>query len=272
MVPKTVVVPLDGSDLAARALPVATGLATGLGADLLLMTTTQTRRPDRMVRPVWLDDAAAGVTGPTVTTRFVDDHPADAAILSVTHDAEEATVCMATHGRGALGTAILGSVAQDVVRTVDRPVVLVGPHLDEQRDDGRSRDEQPMIVCHDGSEAADAIVPIAADWAKALGTPVVVVHVFHPLDVESARAPTAAIDPTLEVLRRELDDVDVRIYRDSFPVGVILELARSLPASLVALSTHGRTGLARATLGSVAASLVHASPCPVLLTRPPDLR
>ena len=96
-------------------------------------------------------------------------------------------------------------------------------------------------------------------------------HVFHPLDVESARTPTAAIDPTLETLRGELDDVDVRIYRDSFPVGVILELARTLPASLVALSTHGRTGLARVTLGSVAASLVHASPSPVLLIRPPDL-
>ena len=66
-------------------------------------------------------------------------------------------------------------------------------------------------------------------------------------------------------------DVDVRIYRDSYPVGVILELARTLPASLVALSTHGRTGLARVTLGSVAASLVHSAPSPVLLTRPPHL-
>ena len=97
-------------------------------------------------------------------------------------------------------------------------------------------------------------------------------HVFHPLDVESAHEPTAAIDPTLEAIRSELDDVDVRIYRDSYPVGVILELARTLPASLVALSTHGRTALARATLGSVAASLVHASPCPVLLTRPSQLK
>jgi nucleotide-binding universal stress UspA family protein len=188
------------------------------------------------------------------------------AIRSVAADAPEATICMATHGRGTLGTAILGSVAQDVVRGAQRPVVLVGPHVDEW-----AGLDQPMVVCHDGSVAASAIVPVAADWARALHTPVVVVHVFHPLDVESARTPTAAIDPTLETLRGELDDVDVRIYRDSFPVGVILELARTLPASLVALSTHGRTGLARVTLGSVAASLVHASPSPVLLIRPPDL-
>jgi nucleotide-binding universal stress UspA family protein len=272
MVPKTVVVPLDGSDVAARALPVATSLATGLGADLLLMTTTQTRRSDRMLRPVWLDDAATGVAGPTVTTRLVDEHPADAAILSVAREATDATVCMATHGRGALGTAILGSVAQDVVRAADLPVVLVGPHVYDPKGEPWSGLEQPMVVCHDGSVAADAIVPIACEWARTLAVPVVVVHVFHPLDVESASHPTAAIDPMLEAMRCELDDVDVRIYRDSFPVGVILELLRTLPASLVALSTHGRTGLARATLGSVAASLVHASPCPVLLTRPAQLR
>jgi nucleotide-binding universal stress UspA family protein len=267
MVPKTILVPLDGSDVAARALPVGVDLATGFEADVLLMTTTQTRRSDRMVRPVWLDDAAASVTGPGVATRFVDEHPADAAIRSVAADAPDAAICMATHGRGTVGTAILGSIAQDVVREADRPVVLVGPHADEW-----AGLEQPMILCHDGSAAADAIVPIAAEWAKALHTQVVVVHVFHPLDVESAKAPTGAIDATLEALRADLDDVDVRIYRDSFPVGVILELARTLPASLVALSTHGRTGLARVTLGSVAASLVHASPSPVLLTRPAQLR
>jgi nucleotide-binding universal stress UspA family protein len=267
MLPKTVLVPLDGSDVGARALPVAADLASAFDADLMLMTTTQTRRSDRMVRPVWLDDTAASISGPPVLTRFVDEHPADVAIRSVAADAPDAAVCMATHGRGTLGTAVLGSVAQDVVREVGCPVVLVGPHVDDW-----PGLDQPMIVCHDGSAAADAIVPVAAEWAKGAGIPVVVVHVFHPLDVESARAPTAAIDPTVEVLRRDVADVDVRIYRDSYPVGVILELARTLPASMVALSTHGRTGLARVTLGSVAASLVHASPCPLLVTRPETLR
>jgi len=265
--PKSVLVPLDGSDVASRALPVGRELAAGFDADLILMTTTQTRRADRMVRPVWLDDAAATVAGPRVRTEFVDEHPVDAAIRSVAQAAPDATVCMATHGRGALGTAILGSVAQDVVRCVERPVVLVGPHVDDW-----CGLEQPMIVCHDGSPAASAIVPVAAAWAKILGIQVVVVNVFHPLDLESARAPTAAADPVVDELRGELDDVDLRIYRDSYPVGVILELARTLPSSLVALSTHGRTGLARITLGSVAASVVHASPCPVLLVRPGGLR
>ena len=266
MTPKTVVVPLDGSDVASRALPVGVELANRFDADVLLVTTTQTRRADRMVRPAWLDDAAASVTGLRVETRFVDDHPAETVICAVADDAPDATICMATHGRGTVGTAILGSVAQDVVRATTRPVVLVGPHAEDW-----AGLDQPMLVCHDGSESASAIVPVAAEWAKTLGCPVVVVHVFHPLDVESAKAPTAAIDPTVEALRRDLDDVDVRIYRDSYPVGVILELARTLPASLVALSTHGRTGLARVTLGSVAASLVHSAPSPVLLTRPPHL-
>src|SRR5215472_875573 len=102
MPPKTILVPLDGSDVGARALPVAADLATGFDADVLLMTTTQTRRSDRMVRPVWLDDAAASITGPDVRTRFVDEHPADVAIRSVAADVPDAAICMATHGRGTL--------------------------------------------------------------------------------------------------------------------------------------------------------------------------
>lgn len=270
-VPKSVLVPLDGSDVASRALPVGTDLARGLSAELILMTTTQTVRADRMIRPVWLDDAAASVHGPPVRTEFVDDHPADLAIRRAAQAAPDAAVCMATHGRGALGTAILGSVAQDVVRSVELPVVLVGPHVENWSGLDQAMPNHAMVVCHDGSDAASAIIPVAAKWAKQLGTPVVLVHVFHPLDLESAHAPTAAVDPVVDELRADLDDVDLRIYRDSYPVGVILELARTLPASMIALSTHGRTGLARATLGSVAASLVHASLCPVLLVRPRDL-
>src|ERR1700674_591713 len=194
--PKSVLVPLDGSDVASRALPVGRDLAARFDAELILMTTTQTRRADRMVRPVWLDSAAAAVTGSPVRTEFVDEHPADVAICTAAQAAPDATVCMATHGRGALGTATLGSVAQDVVRAVDRPVVLVGPHVDDW-----CGLDHPMILCNDGSEAANAIVPVATRWAKSLGTPVVVVHVFHPLDLESAHAPTAAIDPVGDELR-----------------------------------------------------------------------
>jgi nucleotide-binding universal stress UspA family protein len=264
--PGTVVVPLDGSDVAARAVPVGADLARGFGAELVLVTTTQTTRADRMVRPVWLDEAAASVSGTPVRTEFLDEHPADAAICTVAQRAPDTTICMATHGRGAIGTAILGSVARDVIRDAERPVVLVGPHVD-----GWSGHGQPMIVCHDGSQASAAIVPVAAAWAKALGTPVVVAHVFHPLDVASAQAPTAAVDAIVAELRETIDDVDLRVTRDSYPVGAILELARTLPASIVALSTHGRTGLARITLGSVAASLAHASPCPLLTVRPREL-
>jgi len=265
--PRSVVVPLDGSDVAARAVPVAVDLARGFKAEVVLVTTTQTTRSDRMVRPVWLDDTAASVHDVAVRTEFLDEHPADAAIRRVAQSAPDSAVCMATHGRGAIGTAILGSVARDVIREADRPVVLVGPHVDGWRGHG-----QPMIVCHDGSHASAAIVPVAAAWAHALGTPVVVAHVFHPLDVASAQAPTAAVDAIVAELRETLDDVDVRVTRDSYPVGAILELARTLPASFVALSTHGRTGLARITLGSVAASLAHASPCPLVTVRPRDLK
>jgi nucleotide-binding universal stress UspA family protein len=58
--------------------------------------------------------------------------------------------------------------------------------------------------------------------------------------------------------------------RDSYPVGVILDEARDRRVPAIAMSTLGRGGLSRMTLGSVAASVVHAAPCPVLVVRPPD--
>ncbi len=143
------------------------------------------------------------------------------------------------------------------------PVLLVGPHCEP---DPTFTD--PIVVCHDGSTAADAILPIASEWARRLQVGIVVVHVFHPLDVESASAPTAAVEPALEMLRADVAAVDVHAVSNSYPVGAILDCAQTVPASMVALSTHGRTGLARMALGSVAASVIHACPRPVLVNRP----
>ena len=244
--PGTVVVPLDGSDVAARAVPVGADLAKGFGAELVLVTDHPDPRADRMVRPVWLDEAAASVSGPPVRTEFRDEHPADAAICTVArrsyrldHLHGDARPRCDRHRDPRQRRAATSSATPNVRSSSSgRTSTAAG-----------SGHGQPMIVCHDGSDASAAIVPVAAAWAKALGTPVVVAHVFHPLDVESAQCSRPRpIDAIVERTGRETGRRRrPRSPRDSYPVGVILELARTLPASLVALSTHGRTGLARAT-------------------------
>lgn len=264
--PKTVIVPLDGSDVARRALPIADTLAAAYPAAVVLVNTPATLEDDRLVPPSWLVDAARTLRAPDVRTDVVDSKWAVDGIRSVVDDVDDPIVCMATHGRGRVGGAILGSVAQDVVRTVGAPVVLVGPHTDVERHVG----DGPLLVCHDGAPASSAVISAACDWMRAFGTGALLLHVFHPLDVEAAHEPTTVIDRAAAELAT-CGDVEVETVRDSYPVGVILDVARDRHAPAVAMSTLGRSGISRMTLGSVAASVVHAAPCPVLVCRPPQL-
>ncbi len=106
-----------------------------------------------------------------------------------------------------------------------------------------------MLVCHDGSSAADSALVPATTWVSALGLPLAIVHVFDALDVATAEARTAAIDHALDVLRPA---TDVHVVRNYNPADAIPDVAQQLDASLVVTSTHGRSGLARLALGSVA--------------------
>jgi nucleotide-binding universal stress UspA family protein len=168
---------------------------------------------------------------------------------------------MATHARGRLGHALAGSVAEDVVRTSGVPVVLVGPKCADEPDlDG------PVLVAVDGSERSNVIVPVASAWALALGTTAVLVHVFHPLDVETATRPETVIGDARGLFADELE-VETRLVRGHDAAGAIVEVAREVRPALVAVATHGRSGLARVTLGSVATAVLRRSEWPVLVTR-----
>lgn len=269
-----VVVPLDGSPLAARALGPARSLAETTGASLALMTT----RWDNEVAEArkYLQEQAAALGFDRVETTIVDDRVAPDAILL--EGREPATVvCMATHGRGGLGQAVLGSVAEAVLRDSDRPVLLVGPSVE------RGVWEFVHWFAHgnllmplDGSKTSEAIVPIAAEWAAMLDLRAWVVQVLP--------APTGGVveSPERDTESAYVRSVAMRVHDAGTAtqwevlhapdaVDALVTHASRLPATLVAMATHGRTGLARVALGSVAMRMLHHSPCPVLVLRPTDL-
>lgn len=256
--PSTFVVPLDGSDFALRALRVAHRFADLFGADIVAVTTPQTIDDDlRRERPSWL--ASLDVRSVLSTA----EDPADA-VAEVVAQTEHAAVCMATHARGSIGSAALGNVAQRVLREVAAPVLLVGRHCDTE-----STDRGPIVVAHDGSEAADVVLAPARAWAHACDVPIVLVFVYHPLDVVSPQHPDAAVVAAQQRLGPEtrLDAV-----ASSFPAGAIRDLAHELDASAIAISTHGHTGAAGVSMGRVASWVTRESPCPVLTVRPARLR
>ena len=74
-------------------------------------------------------------------------------------------------------------------------------------------------------EAREGLLPVVIDPGRAFGTGALLLHVFHPLDAESAHEPTTVIDVAAAQLAR-CGDVQVETVRDSYPVGVILDVAR----------------------------------------------
>jgi len=256
--PKTLLVPVDGSHDAARALPVAEQLAERFGADVVQVAAEfDGEEPGRGSVPVQEPGHGGGYRTETVRSVSVPE-----AIRAVAVDAADPVVCMATHARTTLGHAFWGSISEDVVRELEMPVVLIGPACSPAVNfDG------PLLLCIDGSPESNAIVPIAREWALALDTRIVLVHVFHPLDVETATGPEVVVAAAVELLGPDVE-VETRVMRGYSPETTIRGLIKDLEPALVALSTHGRTGIARTALGSAATAVVRHSTCPALLVRP----
>lgn len=150
-----ILVPLDGSALAERAVPHAVELARSSGAEITLLEIIRgpiadapeagQAEEDRAIREaagaaqVYLDTVAIPLRGKGLKVRVVirDGDPASG-ILEFAHKEDVDVIVMSTHGRSGLSRVIMGSVAEKVVLTTKRPVMLVKPerqaiaaHLDE---------------------------------------------------------------------------------------------------------------------------------------------
>jgi nucleotide-binding universal stress UspA family protein len=145
-----------------------------------------------------------------------------------------------------------------------------------------------ILVALDGSSVAEQVLPHVEALAIKFGAKVTLVRATRPIEVIVAESidglpmvTESFVDPS-PILKAEQDDatdylaaeakklvekgltVDVR-HPTQRPAEAIVEFTRDLRADLIAMTTHGRTGLRRALLGSVADAVVRSAPCPVLL-------
>jgi nucleotide-binding universal stress UspA family protein len=265
----TVVVPLDGSDEATRAIPVAQQLA---GVVHAVVESVIIAVPGDAVGELQrhVDDVNARFPGADAKVvrgeKPVDD------LLSRVAAAPLGVVCMASHGRGR-AAGFVGSTANAMITRAGGPIVVVGPEVPATHGF-----DQPVVACVDGHEPSEASIPVAMAWADALDVPFTVATVAEPVP--------EPIKPEAHYLRSHGPDIDADVYVNQVldrwksdkpaapgrviydPVSVSAGLAVDLetrPASLVVLTTHARTGAARVLLGSVAASVVRHVPVPVVL-------
>jgi nucleotide-binding universal stress UspA family protein len=184
-------------------------------------------------------------------------------------------ILIATHGRSGVSRWWLGSVTDQVVREAGCPVLVIGPNVTLDLD---SYSIQRVLVPLDGSELAEQALQPAAWVASRSGAEVDLVRcmtltavAYDPATaVYSADLVTAmqdAVNAYLDAAAAKLPGVSAHKQVLIGGAGqVLLEYLDQRPAQLVIMTSHGRTGLKRATLGSVADRMLHGA-APVLVLR-----
>lgn len=251
-----VIVPIDGSDWADRALLPAVQVARLYGASLVLM---QAAHPDLA------GQADEQLFDRALQSRFVDPklvvdttHGPVAALAELVKS-PRTLVCMTTHGRSGLGRVLFGSVAEEALRTVDVPFLLVGPETNLLGGVGG-----PVLVGLDGSKRAEAVLPAALSWAQANKAPLWLVSVVarsgvtalveHGEDIDEG----AYLERLATKFARDNVDIQWEVLRGEDPAAALVEFASEQVIRVIALATHGRSGLARVAMGSVASRTVHS--------------
>jgi nucleotide-binding universal stress UspA family protein len=300
---RTVLVPLDGSAFAEHALPLALSIASRAGAALRLVrvhvpAATRYRDSelagsldlDELVRKeerAYLDEVSGRVvqaSGLRPGTTLLDGRIAD-----VLYEQGVATgvdlVVMATHGRGPLSRLWLGSVADELVRRLPTPLLLVRPG-ETAPDFAHPPAVRHVLIPLDGSALAEGILGVAVELGRLLQADYTLLRVVEPVIVADARlggnaasgldlsllqalqsGAQAYLERVAERLRSSSVRVQTRVVTNRWAAGAILEEAGAHAMQLIALATHGRRGLGRLLLGSVADKVVRGASVPVLLRR-----
>jgi nucleotide-binding universal stress UspA family protein len=299
-----VLAPVDGSTRALRAVPWAAKLAGPDGTVVLLRAVPP--QPDyaetlfslvgaedtvQEIQNAWtqtakadMDEAAALLSESKVAVEQIlaEGEPDEAIVAAAARRGVE-MIAMASHGRGAVGRAIFGSVADRVARTAPVPVLILRtPDEDVDPNVVLSR----IVVPLDGSEIAERALPVASELARHLGTPVYVMRavdaatalplapgvfgaapavdaevadeIWQEAEAEARSTVTAAVSQ----LKAEGVEASGAIANGS-PFFAISEATQ--PGDLLILTSHGRGGVRRWLLGSVAEKLVREVDAPVML-------
>lgn len=285
---KRVLVPLDGTQLAERALLFARKLVRLLKGDLILVRAAT-------ARPLYGDRAEALLKAAAEAEAYLDrkvdryamGYPVEVSvpfgepateILNVATLRQADLIVMTTHGRSGLSRLLRGSVVDELVRGTRLPLLLIraGAALDQWE-----RGLRRILVPLDGSELAESVLPRVEALAQTAMARLTLLQVIGPVMPElkayeiaylpeddgiladQARAYLARVAAPL---RERGLDVETRVAFGK-PGDRIAAATTDNAYDLVAMATHGRGGIERAMVGSVADEVLRTASAPVLLFR-----
>jgi nucleotide-binding universal stress UspA family protein len=281
----TIVVPLDGSDLAEQALPYAEAIARKSNAPLHLMRVVSSDAPasaEEEARNYLREQAKAYGDRVQISVRM--GHPADQIVDGV-EEMTDPIIVMTTHGRSGIGRWLYGSVADKVVRGSGAPVLLIRSGTKDRRADT----VRTVLVSLDGSVYSEAALPYAKEITQAFDAQLVLVRVAETTQVYGmmgsdpiAPAPADVYNEIGQQLVEEAQDylakvsenlskegVNVRTeVLEGFAADQLLALEREMSVDLIVMATRGRSGLSRLVFGSVAERILKVGTTPVMMIKP----
>jgi nucleotide-binding universal stress UspA family protein len=294
--PEKILVTLDGSDAAEMALPYAEEIASRMSADIYLVTVSEpgptntdhlyhyyleriTRQAQDQLKKRGAKDKI------TASSQVLIGKPANE-ILRFADEKQVSLIVMASRGSSGEGPWLLGDIAAKVLRASEKPVLLVRRRVSE------TARQQPIVkkilAPLDGSKTGEAALSCAERLAQAVGAEVVLFQVVEPfiaigggegLDYsvsqmypevdERRRASTLAY---LDGIGKQLQAKGIKtasaVVSGSEPTAnQIIGYAEANNIDLIAMSTHGRSGIGRWVFGSVTDKLLHAGDIPILVVR-----
>lgn len=294
----TLLVPLDGSPLAERALPIAEDLARRANGRLILTRavegdasdTPDTKQSadlteaDTYLHAIAEKLAASGLSAQH-TTPFGD---IDEQIATEAENRGADLIVMATHNRNGLSRLFSSSVAEDVLHHTSRPIMFI------RADDDATTPAAPLptgarvLVPLDGTPFSEAAIEPARELAQLLSGEVVLLSVITPPPPpamsELSFAAASYVEFDLEAARRESQAHLARVAQQhgidpahaqatvqfGGTADGIAEAIDNLGASVVVMATHARTGLGRFIFGSTATDTLHHIHVPLVLLRIAD--
>jgi len=290
---KQILVPLDGSLAAEAVLPYVERIATATGASVLLIAAIdkpkdwgedtggdvmgESHEAESYLRR--LQAQLASATGKDVEFEVIESQPATA-ILWACEKHQPGLIAITTHGRSGLARWVLGSVTAKLLHSTQTPMLIVRPPAEETSAAGGNITK--LLVPLDGSEVATSVLPFAAVLAKSLGASVSLFQsVPEPVMIYPGAEAVfdANVQKELESgARKSLASTTERLGEQGVQANLVTSFGNTVDgivgaaertqADVIVMSTHGRSGIGRMVLGSVADGVVRRASVPVLLVRP----
>ncbi len=300
-----ILVPLDGSPKAEVILSLIARILRREDSEILLLrvvdvpaavgrvSLADVRNQEREDAQKYVHDVARRFSGSgaKVHGRVAEGSPAEV-ILEAAKNEGATLIAMSTHGRSGLARWALGSVAEKVARASDVPLLLVRSFRRSPKGDLEPivPEEIPfrrILVPVDGSPTSMAVVEPARKFAQLYGSDILTLHVETPYVEPSPVLPgmevtlpsmvppatPSADDPATAKAAERFEQAGLKATRLTTvgdPAAEILDLSVNRGTDLIALGTHGRSGLARWALGSVAERVLRSGEVPILLVRAPS--